>query len=261
MRVLKSIGLGLAVLLLTQTFSACTMLRTPYEKAKINENGGTVEAPEDAAGSDRGGGEEKKGGGGKQEKADPGKFKVEQNRAETYNQRRARDKQGGALYSSPYSQDTERMKAQKEQQKKKPKKSKASAQSVQPATRLSYNKGLSNEVSKVDGVNYGTVLIDRKHNAYVALDSDTKPSTLEGVATQVNKTLNIKAQGEVPADIQRKVAERLRAADDKIGTVFVTNDPSHVKTFDRYAQEMRNGTINQMSAEALTEHIEDIWKK
>jgi hypothetical protein len=265
MRVSKSIGFCLAMLLLTQTISACTVLRTPYEKAKINENGGTVEAPEDKeGGGDKGGGG--KGGSKKQGKADPGKFKVQADRAETYNQKRTREKQGGALTSSPYSQDTERKKAQAEQQQGKAKKqggkaSQATVQGTQNTPRMAYCKGLSSQVSKIEGVDSGIVLLDRDHNAYVAVLSDTKTSTFDGVATQVNQALNVKSQGEVPADTQRRIAERLRATDTQVGTVYITNDPSHVKTFQRYATESRTGKLSEMSAEALTEHIEDIWKK
>ena len=247
MRLGKCIALALTLLLMSNaTLSACNTLRTPYERQKIAENGGTAKKESDK-GSDAGGGGEGEGGKGaggekkgedeaktQQKQAD--KEKVSPKRAETKGERRERKKGQGVLYLAPKTLEDQ-------------------------TPKLAYEQKLSSAVSQLAGVGGATVLLDEEHRAYVALSTEPDAkSNDDALPIEQNPQYNVKTEGDIPKDVQERIAVKLRQLDGQIGLVQITSDPHHADTIERYAQNEAQGANNDMNTQALTEHIQDIWK-
>jgi hypothetical protein len=273
MRAKKGIALGLVLLLAAGSATACTSLRTPYERTKMAENGGAVKK------QDEGGGDKKKGGqgggeGGKgsdagassapkedkvgQAKAAEAKKKPSQpGRAETVGEKEERLKGQGLLYLGNQKLGIEQPGRTKPQEMKKADESKPTE-----GADLAYHKKMSVEVAKLEGVDSATVLLDTKHNAYVALTAaDTEaPKGDDQPAVKSNDKLKVKTEGNVSQSVQEKIAEKLRSMDSEVGTVNITANPNHVKSFQRYTTDLQNGETG-IKTQALSDHIQDIWKR
>lgn len=238
MRLGKMTLLAMSVMLVANTLSACNFLRTPYERQKIEENGGVAKKKSDE-GADAGG--SGKGEGGKEaakkdQKKKEEKEKVSSTRAETKGERRERKKGQGVLYIAPKTLEDK-------------------------TPHLSYEQKLSAAVSQLEGVGGATVLLDEEHRAYVAISSDAHAKRQnDDTATDENAKFNVKTVGEIPPTVQERIALKLRAMDGKIGRVNITNDPHHVDTLQRYAVKAAEGPPDGLNAQALAEHIQDIWR-
>ncbi|MCX7569897.1 YhcN/YlaJ family sporulation lipoprotein [Tumebacillus sp. DT12] len=293
MRAMKTIALGLAVVMLSATLSGCGVMRTPYERAKIQEQGGTAKKKEE-------GGEAKGGEGGKgsdvtsasagpKQKAEAKKKAEDKKpstpgRAETMAEKRERVKGQGLIYVLPDMRPEPNVAGTAEDKPKalpKPKSNyKAESQNkLKPGPsetltakdkpekiladqkpHLLYNAYISGEVSKVEGVESSTVLIDDEHNAYVSLSTGNEKKSESGEKPPVkkNESLKVRSEGEIQEDLQEKVATKVRSLDPLVETVHITNNPEHVKSFSRYATQITKGDIN-LNTHALAEHIQDIW--
>lgn len=244
MRLGKMMLLALSVVLVSNTLSACNFLRTPYERQKINENGGVAKKASDE-GSDAGGGGKGEGGKGATGGPKDGKAEIKKkedrekashDRAETKGERKERMKGQGVLYYAPKTLKDE-------------------------TPKLSYEPKLSAAVSQLEGVGGATVLLDDDHHAYVAISNDPQAKRKEeGAPAGVNTKYNVKTEGDIPATVQERIALKLRSIDAKIGRVNITDDPHHVDTVHRYAVKAADGSADDLNTQALAEHIEDIWK-
>lgn len=221
----------LVTVLCTGTASGCTILRTPYEKQKIAENGGQVKKKNEGQGSDQSsGGENKKESGGK----GGGGAEVKQKQKERVESEstKKRNEQLSALQEKTEDQNPH----------------------------LLYSKTLSSQVSQLEGVEGGTVLFDEEHNAYVAIYSGDKPKRSGEMPKGSNDLLRVKTEGNIPAKLQEQIAKKLRVLDPLVGTVYLTDNPEHAQSFQRYANQIAKGGAGTMNTQALAEHIQDIWK-
>jgi hypothetical protein len=220
---------ALAVLLLSSTLTGCTMLRTPYELEKMKQASGGKKPT-------AGGGEEKKGGGGDQKSGEgPASIaaKPEEDKGKKKKAGEGEKKGGGIVYTIP-----------RHMEEKSP--------------RLLYNQSLSTDVSMVQGVGNATVLLDDDHNAYVAIAAPDAKS--DEVKKNEDKKMHVKTEGDISEKVQAEIAKTLRKSDPLVSNVYLTNDPEHVRNFDRYATRSLKGNVDDMQSKALAEHIQDIWK-
>ena len=278
MRLGKMTLLALSMMLVASTLSACNFLRTPYERQKINENGGVAKKASDE-GADHGGGGKGEGGkeaGIQEQKKKADKEKVLPSRAETKGERKERMKGQGVLYIAPkkLGEQKEPKKGQgvldigpKKQGEQKESKQGADVLGIGPKTlvdktpKLSYEQQLSAAVSQLEGVGGATVLLDDEHRAYVAISTDPNAQRkYDDKPIEENTEFKVKIEGDIPVAVQERIADKLRALDRQIGLVNITDDPHHVDTLQRYAVKAAEGKPDDLNAQALAEHIQDIWK-
>jgi hypothetical protein len=284
---MKTVMLSLAVLLFSTTLSGCSVMLTPYERAKIHEQGGTVkkkkEGGEEEKGSDTSSAENGKKTDREKKKAADHK-PSHPGRAETVAEMREREKGQGLFYVYPQilpkpnvvGKDTPPKQALKGETRTGNYKAKSQAkfnpaakpEPPQPEKRLEdkkphllFNAFLSKEVSKVEGVDSSIVLIDDELNAFVALNpSDGKKADKgEKPPIQKNEILRVQSEGEIPVPLQEKVAAKVRGLNPLVKTVHITNNPEHVERIQRYAVLMQRGEPVDLHTQALAEHIQDIW--
>ncbi|HEU4962774.1 MAG TPA: YhcN/YlaJ family sporulation lipoprotein [Bacilli bacterium] len=297
MRAAKWIALSLSVLFVTNTMTACSVLRTPFERQKIAENGGTAKKKNEAEASSVGGGggdqEGSKQGGQaktaakkdpKQQMADREKAegsKIPDKRAsESLGQKKEREQGQGLFYVVPrmlddtrddaYYDEPQRDLAQEnaELRKKLAEHKKANKpgtlatpDKVQDTEyQLAYNQPMTSAVSRLEGVDGGTVLLDANQNAYVAIDGQDALQKYVKAPFEADDRLRVKLEGKVPRPLQEDIASKLRSIDPTIGTVYITTNPEHVKSFHRYASQISRGEVNSLESKALADHIKDIWK-
>jgi hypothetical protein len=225
MRARKGIVFGLALLLAAGSATACSSLRTPYEREKMAESGGKAKKA-------------------KQQTSTPG-------RAETVGEKEEREKGQGLLYMA--NRQMAKMESQEE--------GKPAKVLEEDPLHLLYNVEMSSEVAKLEGVESATVLLDDEHNAYVALEGGMKAKSDEKSAVQNNDKLNVKTEGEIPKTLQEKIASKIRDIDPLVKTVHITSDPGHVNSFRRYATQLSKGETVNMNTHALAERIQDIWNQ
>ncbi|ASS76308.1 hypothetical protein CIG75_16045 [Tumebacillus algifaecis] len=281
MRLSKWVALALSIAVSTTSLSACGMLRTPYERQKIQEMGGSVKKKNEAeaAGADSGGGSAGGEGGGKEKKESPKILKEKKEgekkpgQAESVGQRKERQKGQGLIYILPHEakqqirSDLEQAKQAGMRKSEQPKvqsqaqpQAKTAQKSKEQAPQLHEQAEMSAAVSKLEGVDKATVLVDAKHHAYVALSEDQKvKAKMVKAPHEANKKLNVKTEGDIPQPVQERIAAKLRALDPKIKTVHITNHVEHVQSFQHYADELTKGKI-EPSTHALDDHLQDIWK-
>jgi hypothetical protein len=277
MRASKWIALALAAALSSSALTGCNVLRTPYERQKIQEKGGSVKKKEETGASEIGGGGGEGGdnkGGGKQ-KEDPkvaqekkeGQKTVRKGRAESLGEKKEREKGQGLIYLLP---DHAKSRIQKDLQDAKKAGQPGDQKDAKPqaaqtkhapkqAPQLQYNRNLSAEVSKLEGVTNATVLIDGKHNAFVALNEyGNETAKTVKAPREANEKLGVKTEGRIPQPVQESIAKKLRKIDPGIKTVHITSDPEHVKSFQRYVTTTSQGNVD-INVHALADHIQDIW--
>ncbi|ARU61747.1 hypothetical protein CBW65_12465 [Tumebacillus avium] len=274
MRASKWVAMTLAIALASTATSACGIMRTPYERQKIQENGGTAKKPNEEQSANAGGGQGEGGGeqaAGKKKKEDPqiAKEKKEGQKqkfeSESPGQRKERLKGQGLLYVLPGAK--ERLeglrpgaKKDAEQAKAKVKGETEKAEQPKQEVQLRHSGPLSAEVSKLEGVVEAIVLVDEKGNAFVALNEDQQvKAKMVKAPREANERIDVKTEGDIPQPIQERIASKLRAMNENIGTVHITNSPEHVKKFQRYAGKVVKGDIDE-TAHAAADHITDIWK-
>jgi hypothetical protein len=259
MRYRKLLALGLTLLVMSSQLSACNFLRTPYERQKIAENGGIAKKKEkDGEGAAEGSGGEKEGEGqkkGEDKKKKEDKEKVDPTRAETKGERRERLKGQGILYVMP-----KNVKEEGSEPGKLDKSDRLLSKAEEKEPHLLYNKWLSTEVSTLEGVATGTVLLDDHHQAYVGIVTSAAGVRGDEAVQGFDKQQNVKTEGKISKALQAKVASTLRKSDPLIGTVHITSDPEHVQSLQRYAARYEKGATEDLHSQALAEHIEDIWK-
>ncbi|MGB8956010.1 MAG: hypothetical protein WCC10_11590 [Tumebacillaceae bacterium] len=295
MRLGKMTLLALSLMLVANTLSACNFLRTPYERQKINENGGVAKKKSDE-GADTGGGGKGEGGkeaGIQEKKKKEEKEKFFPNRAETKGEQKERMKGQGVLFIVPKKlgelkepkkgqgalgiapkkqgeqKDSKTQGEQKEPKKDEQKDSQKGAgllgigakTLVDKTPKLSYEQQLSAAVSQLEGVGGATVLLDDEHRAYVAISSDPNAKRkYDDKPIEENTKYKVKTEGDIPATVQERIAVKLRAMDSQIGLVNITDDPHHADTLQRYAVKAAEGKADDVNAQALADHIQDIWK-
>jgi hypothetical protein len=235
------IALTLTAVLFAGTTSGCTVLRTPYEKAKIAENGGQVKKKQEGQGSDQSsGGEDKKQSGGK----------------------------GGGNGQGDESKQQDETRKKEESQAKttaKPRPVNDPLTALQERTddknaHLLYSKTMSSEVSQLEGVVSSTILLDEEHNAYVAIYTGDKQKYDRDAPKETNEKLKVKTEGDISPKLQERISKKLRELDPLVGVVHITDNPAHAASFQRYALTITNGGAATLNTQALAEHIEDIWK-
>ncbi|TCP55571.1 hypothetical protein EV586_103224 [Tumebacillus sp. BK434] len=272
MRASKWVALTLAMALASTATTACGILRTPYERQKIQENGGTAKKPNKEQAADAGGGGGEGGGGGAKtagkKKEDPqiAKEKKEGEKkageSESLGQRKERLKGQGLLYVLPGAKD--RLEGLRPGVKKEAERAKvkgeAEAEKPAKAVQLRHSGNMSAEVSKLEGVVEAIVLVDEKGHAFVALNEDRKvKAKMVKAPREANERIDVKTEGDIPQPIQERIAAKIRAMDKNIGTVHITNSADHVKKFQRYAGQAVKGDLDE-TAHAAADHITDIWK-
>ncbi|MBL0386610.1 YhcN/YlaJ family sporulation lipoprotein [Tumebacillus sp. ITR2] len=231
------IALTLAALLVAGTTSGCTVLRTPYEKQKIAENGGQVKKKQEGQGSDQSsGGEDKKQSGGKGESGG--------DTATTQSKQEKKDK--AKIESTPRKQNDPLAILQEKNDDKNP--------------HLLYSQTLSSEVSQLEGIVSSTVLLDEEHNAYVAIYTGEKQKYDRDAPKETNEKLRVQTEGDITKKKQESISKSLRKMDPLVNTVYITDNPSHAESFNRYANQISKGGAGSMNTQALAEHIQDIWK-
>ncbi|KEO82152.1 hypothetical protein [Tumebacillus flagellatus] len=239
------IALTLSALLVASTTSGCTVLRTPYEKQKIAENGGQVKKKQEGQGSDQAsGGEDKKQSGGKGG--------------------------GGATTQSKEEKKDEKKEEKKEDKKedkvqtleRKPNDPLAILQekNEEKNPHLLYSQTLSSQISQLEGVVGSTVLLDEEHNAYVAIYTGDKQKYDRDAPKTNNEKMRVKTEGDIPQKQQAAISKKLRQLDPLVGTVYITDNPAHAESFNRYANQIAKGGAGTLNTQALAEHIQDIWK-
>lgn len=276
MRASKWVAMTLAIALASTATSACGILRTPYERQKIQENGGTAKKPNEEQSANAGGGGEGEGGGGGaktagKKKEDPqiAKEKKEGEKkkyqSESTGQRKEREKGQGLLYVLPGAKQRLEglragVKGNAGQAKEKIKDETETTEKPDKEVQLRHSGPMSAEVSKLEGVVEAIVLLDEKGNAFVALNEDQKvKAKMVKAPREANERIDVKTEGDIPQPIQERIAAKLRAMNENVGTVHITNSAEHVKKFQRYAGQVVKGDIDE-TAHAAADHITDIWK-
>lgn len=234
--------LTLTAVLVASMTSGCTILRTPYEKAKIAENGGQVKKKQEGQGSDNSsGGENQQQSGGK---GRGGGAKKAENKKKAEGKKK--EKSQASTSSTPRKQNDPLTILQEKTDDKNP--------------HLLYSQTMSTQVSQLEGVVGSTILLDEEHNAYVAIYTGEKQKHDRDAPKESNEKLKIKTEGDIPKKLQERIAKKIRSIDPLVGVVHITDNPSHAESFRRFATAITNGGAAKLNTQALAEHIEDIWK-
>ncbi|MFD2171704.1 hypothetical protein [Tumebacillus lipolyticus] len=273
------VALALTVALLSGATTACSILRTPYERQKIQEKGGSLKKKAAAEAEKE---KESGKGGGKQagkpienmmiarEKKE-GEQKIHPGRAESKGEKKERVKGQGLIYILPKATkekiQADIRKAQRAGQRNRP------VQEVQQGAKIAAEKGrqaeivpqlryspeLSAAVSQLEGVASATVLVDAKNKAFVALHGQKKTASGDKQEQKAVEGLQVKVEGEIPQAMPERIAKKLHALDANIEVVHITANTEHVKSFQRYSGQAKKGEVNE-GVHALADHIQDIWK-
>ncbi|PWK10246.1 YhcN/YlaJ family sporulation lipoprotein [Tumebacillus permanentifrigoris] len=227
--------LTLTAVLLAGLTSGCTVLRTPYEKAKIAENGGQVKKKQEGEGAGQAsGGENKEQSGGKGGGAD----QKDEDKKKTESKANTK--------ATPRPKNDPLTILQEKTDDKNP--------------HLMYSQTMSSEVSQLEGIVSSTILLDEEHNAYVAIYTGEKQKYDRDAPKETNEKLKVKTEGDISSKLQGRISKKLRELDPLVDTVYITDNPAHAASFQRYALSITNGGAATMNTQALAEHIEDIWK-
>lgn len=296
MRASKWIALCLAVTVVSGVLPGCSVMRTPYERQKIAEQGGKAkkeQEPTEAGGGEGQEGGEKKGAGKasaagkKQDEKTQRMIKREKQESEkmpnprmseNLGEKKERQKGQGLLYVVPrFVERTDETGHYDEPQRERrqvadvpvkrpgvvamPEVQAVPERGKEKEYRLLYSKAMTSEVSRLEGVEGGTVLLDHKNQAYVAISDRAAVKTYVRAPLKADETLKVKVEGKVPTPLQEKIVKTLRGMDPTVGTVYITSNPEHVESFERYAGQTQEGRVNSLESKALADHIQDIWKK
>lgn len=138
-------------------------------------------------------------------------------------------------------------------------------------TKLEVAEDAADRVAELEEVESATVIVTNR-NAYVAVvmkdhankgtNTTTKANTNTNTNTNKNKntdTATTATEHELPQELEKKIADRVREADKNIENVYVSLNPEFVERMTEYRTKINEGRPVAGFFEEFTESVRNVF--